>query len=211
MCKIGNRILTIPNFLSFLRLSLIPLFAWSLFNDKSSELTPLILIFSGFSDWADGKVARLFIKQASHFGEILDPLVDRIYIIAIPFIITLHKEISWWLVIILLSRDIILAATLKPLLNRGITTLPVTYMGKVATFLLMIGFPGIILEQYRFKFHLLVITFIWKLIEGAIVMYIWSGGVYLIQTFSIFLYIPKLIKVKKHLLSPKMFCYVLYE
>ena len=90
------------------------------------------------SDWADGKIARL-LDQSSRLGVLLDPAVDRLYMVAVP---------SCWRSagschggsFVLLARDGLLAATLPLLWSRGLSALPVTYIGKAATFALMSGF-----------------------------------------------------------------------
>ena len=79
----GDRVLTIPNALSVLRLLLLPVFGYLLFSGAVGWAVA-VLMFSGFSDWADGKIARLVADQSSRLGELLDPAVDRIYMLVIP-------------------------------------------------------------------------------------------------------------------------------
>src|SRR5687768_8187617 len=79
----GDRIVTIPNALSVLRLLLVPVFLYLLFTDAIGWAVA-VLMFSGFSDWADGKIARLVADQSSRLGELLDPAVDRIYMLVTP-------------------------------------------------------------------------------------------------------------------------------
>ena len=74
----GDRILTIPNALSVLRLLLVPVFIYLLLVVDANAWAVAVLMFSGFSDWADGKIARLFDNQSSRLGALLDPAVDRI-------------------------------------------------------------------------------------------------------------------------------------
>src|SRR4029078_13020872 len=88
-----------------------------------------VLMFSGFSDWADGKIARLVDNQSSRLGELLDPAVDRVYRVTVPVALAMYGAVRWWIVVTLLGRDVILAATLPVLRSRGLTALPVTYIG----------------------------------------------------------------------------------
>lgn len=67
-----DRIVTVPNALSVLRLVLIPVFVWLLLVEKADGWAFAVLMFSGFSDWADGKLARL-LDQSSRIGALLDP------------------------------------------------------------------------------------------------------------------------------------------
>ena len=73
-----DRVLTVPNALSVIRLVLVPVFLYLLLVSGALGWAVAILMFSGFSDWADGKIARLFDNQSSRLGALLDPAVDRI-------------------------------------------------------------------------------------------------------------------------------------
>src|SRR5689334_22184707 len=143
-----DRILTVPNVLSVLRLVLVPVFLWLLFGAHANGWAVAVLMFSGFSDWADGKIARLMANQSSRLGELLDPLVDRIYMVTIPVALAFYGVVPWWFVATLIGRDVLLAATLPVVRSRGLTALPVTYIGKAATFALMSGFPLVLLGQW---------------------------------------------------------------
>ena len=79
-----DRVLTVPNALSVIRLVLVPVFLYLLLVSGALGWAVAILMFSGFSDWADGKIARLFDNQSSRLGELLDPAVDRIYMVVVP-------------------------------------------------------------------------------------------------------------------------------
>src|SRR5690242_13095026 len=79
-----SRVLTVPNVLSALRLVLVPVFLWLLLGAHETAWAVAVLMFTGFSDWADGKIARLIDNQSSRLGELLDPAVDRIYMVVIP-------------------------------------------------------------------------------------------------------------------------------
>ena len=74
--KPKNKIFTIPNVLSLLRILTIPLFAWTYLNDHLI-VTLILVLFAGLSDTLDGKIARAF-NQVSEFGKILDPLADKL-------------------------------------------------------------------------------------------------------------------------------------
>ena len=112
----SDRVLTIPNALSALRLLLVPVFLYLLLSAHANGWAVAILMFSGFSDWADGKIARLVPNQSSRLGELLDPLVDRIYMLVVPVALAIAHIVPWWFVGILIGRDALLAATL-PLLR----------------------------------------------------------------------------------------------
>ncbi len=186
-----GRVLTIPNVLSVIRLVLLPVFAWLMLARHSYGPALAILMFSGASDWADGKIARLVANQSSRLGELLDPLVDRIYMVAVPVVLALAGVVPWWLVAVLLGRDALLAATLPVVRSRGVTALPVTYIGKAATFALMSGFPLILLGQWDSGWSRAVGAVGWAFVIWGTGMYLWSAVLYLIQVRLVVLRLSK--------------------
>ena len=139
-----------------------------------------ILMFTGASDWADGKIARL-LNQSSKLGEYLDPAVDRIYMVTIPITFGLRGIVPWWIIAVLLARDVLLAAELPLLRTRGITALPVIYVGKAATFALMSAFPLILLGQWDALWSRVVLACGWAFLIWGLYMYLWSFVVYAMQ------------------------------
>lgn len=113
-----NRVLTVPNALSALRLVLIAVFTYALLGAHANGWAVGILMFSGASDWADGKIARL-LNQSSRLGVLLDPAVDRLYMVCVPVVMAMSGIVPWWFVAVLLARDGVLAATLPLLWSRG--------------------------------------------------------------------------------------------
>jgi cardiolipin synthase (CMP-forming) len=139
-----DRILTIPNVLSFLRLLGVPLFLWLVLVPQADGWAFVLLVVSGVTDWLDGAIARA-TGQISRLGQLLDPLADRLYIAATLVGLAIRGIIPWWLVLVLLARDAVLAVALVLLKRRGITGLPVHFLGKAATFCLLWGFPLLLL------------------------------------------------------------------
>jgi cardiolipin synthase len=138
------RVLTVPNLLSVLRLLGVPLFLWLLLAGGGTPATDVwaivVLALGGISDWADGKLARL-LDQYSRLGELLDPAVDRLYILAALLGLGLRGVVPWWAVGVLVGRDLVLAVCLPLLRRRSFGPPPVVYLGKAATFLLLWTFP----------------------------------------------------------------------
>lgn len=186
-----SRVLTIPNILSVIRLVLVPVFVYLILVPRAFAPAVAILMFSGISDWADGKIARLVPNQSSRLGELLDPLVDRIYMITVPVGLALAGVIPWAVVAILLGRDLLLAATLPIVRGRGVAALPVTYIGKAATFALMSGFPLILLGQWDALWSKVISATGWAFVIWGIGMYLWSAVLYLIQVRLLVRQLPK--------------------
>ncbi|HOB47802.1 MAG TPA: CDP-alcohol phosphatidyltransferase family protein [Mycobacterium sp.] len=186
-----GRIWTIPNVLSAIRLALVPVFLYLLLVQHAYGPATGVLMFSGVSDWADGKIARLMDNQSSRLGELLDPLVDRIYMVTVPVGLALAGAVPWWLVAVLLGRDVVLAATLPVLRTRGVAALPVTYIGKAATFALMSGFPLILLGQWDALWSRVIGACGWGFVIWGTGMYLWSAVLYLIQVGMVVRTMPK--------------------
>jgi cardiolipin synthase (CMP-forming) len=188
---VRDRVLTVPNALSVLRLVLVPVFLYLLLVADARAWAVGVLMFSGFSDWADGKIARLVANQSSRLGELLDPAVDRIYMVTVPVALALYGAVPWWIVLTLIGRDAVLAATLPVLRGRGLTALPVTYIGKAATFALMSGFPLILLGQFDALWSRVVLACGWAFLMWGLAMYLWSGVLYLAQVAMVVRQLPK--------------------
>jgi cardiolipin synthase (CMP-forming) len=185
-----DRVLTVPNALSVLRLVLVPVFLYVLLVPHDDAWAVGILMFSGVSDWADGKIARL-ANQSSRVGELLDPLVDRIYVVTIPIAFALRGFVPWWIVAVLIGRDALLALTLPALRSRGLTALPVTYIGKAATFGLMSGFPLILLGQFEGEWSRVVLAIGWGFLIWGLATYLWSFVLYVVQFVMVLRQLPK--------------------
>ncbi|MGH3639350.1 MAG: CDP-alcohol phosphatidyltransferase family protein [Mycobacterium sp.] len=186
----GDRVLTIPNALSVLRLVLVPVFIYLLAVDANAWAVA-VLMFSGFSDWADGKIARLVDNQSSRLGALLDPAVDRIYMVVVPVALAAYGIVPWWFVLVLIGRDVLLALTFPVLRSRGFTALPVTYLGKAATFSLMSGFPFVLLGQWDALWSRVILACGWAFLGWGMAMYLWSGVLYLVQVTMVVRQLPR--------------------
>ena len=105
-----ERILTVPNVLSGLRLLGVPVFLWLILGPEADGWAVALLMVSGFTDYLDGYLARRW-HQISRLGQLLDPIADRLYILATLIGLGIRDIIPWWLVIFLLLRDVMLLAT----------------------------------------------------------------------------------------------------
>lgn len=185
-----NRVLTVPTALSAIRLALIPVFIYVLLVAHAHGWAVAILMFSGASDWADGKIARL-LNQSSRLGVLLDPAVDRLYMVAVPVVMAFSGIVPWWFVAILLARDGLLAATLPLLWSRGLSALPVTYIGKAATFALMSGFPLVLLGTWDALWSRVVGACGWAFLIWGLYGYLWAFVQYAVQMTLVLRRMPK--------------------
>ncbi|MGH3555502.1 MAG: CDP-alcohol phosphatidyltransferase family protein, partial [Mycobacterium sp.] len=137
-----------------------------------------------------GKIARL-LNQSSKLGELLDPAVDRLYMLTIPIAFGLRGIVPWWIIVALLARDALLVATLPLVRSRGLSALPVTYLGKAATFALMSAFPLILLGQWEALASRVALACGWAFLIWGMYMYLWTFVVYSAQTVLVMRRMPK--------------------
>lgn len=165
---------TIPNALSVLRLLGIPLFLWLVLVQQADIWAFVVLVIAGASDWFDGYLARK-LHQMSRLGELLDPAVDRLYILATLIGLALRDIIGWWLVAILVGRDLFLLLLLPLLRRAGKVSLPVTYVGKAGTFALLWGFPVLLLGSLPGYWGTGVTAIGWSFALWGTFLYWWAG------------------------------------
>jgi cardiolipin synthase len=178
--QVSSRVFTLPNVLSLLRLLGVPLFLWLMLGPEADLAALAVLMFSGFSDWLDGKLARAW-DQVSRVGQLLDPLADRLYIVATLFAFVVRDIVPWWLAAILIGRDVVLALTLPVLRHYGYGPLPVHFLGKAATFNLLYAFPLLLLSQLDGLVGDLAAPFGWAFTIWGVALYWWAGLLYLAQ------------------------------
>lgn len=182
--QLSEKILTVPNLLSALRLLLVPVFLWLILIDQNL-LAFAVLAFSSFTDWLDGYLARK-LNQMSRLGQLLDPAADRLFILASLLGLAITNQVPWWLVIVIVSRDILLFFTLPFLAQIGYGPLPVNYTGKAGTFALLYAFPLLLLPQVLPEsFAVVVYPIAWAFAFWGIWLYWWTGGVYLLQVYNL--------------------------
>lgn len=136
-----NRVLTAPNLISFGRLLLVPVFLW-LYVIGHVLPAMILLALVGTSDFVDGYVARA-TGQVSVLGKLLDPLADRIVIIAVLIAYSIKGTVPWWLSSVIIARDLIIMVAFAVFEKRGLPRLPVNRTGKRATAALFTGMGAI--------------------------------------------------------------------
>lgn len=177
----SDRVWTIPNLLSFLRLLGVPLFLYLLLAHPPHDGWALVVLaVSAFTDWADGKLARL-LGQYSKLGELLDPAADRLYIFATLIAFVVRDFIPWWVAALIIGRDLVLAVGLRVVRLHGYQALPVHYLGKAATFCLLYAFPLLLLAQGGSALARLAQPFGIAFTVWGMLLYLWSGALYVGQ------------------------------
>lgn len=175
-----DRVLTIPNLLSLVRLVGVPYFFWLIVGPHSDGLALIVLFASGATDWLDGYLARR-LKQFSRLGELLDPLADRLYILAALAALYIRHLIPVWVVVALLVRDLVMALLLGKLKQTGITGLPVHFVGKAATMNLLYALPLILLGTFDSDLGHVAHILGWAFLIWGVTMYWYAALLYIKQ------------------------------
>lgn len=178
-----DRVFTLPNILSFTRLLAVGAFGWLIL--AGHDLAAVILLaVSGATDWLDGFLARL-LKQRTELGAKLDPVADRLYILVAIIALTMRGIVPWWLLVILLARDVMLVLLVPSLRRSGVVALEVNRVGKAATLCLLLALPLILLAYSPSLGFDLAGWLGWPLAVLGAVLYWWAGLIYLQQTVAL--------------------------
>jgi len=176
----GDRVWTIPNLLSMLRLLGVPLFLWLVLGPKADWWALGVLAFAGLSDWLDGKIARAW-NQTSRLGAVLDPMADRLYIFAALLGLAVRDAVPWWLMAVLVLRDLLMVGALPVLRHYGYGPLPVNFAGKAATLCLLYSFPLLFVAGYGGVLGDIARIVGWAFAIWGTAIYWWAGLLYAVQ------------------------------
>jgi cardiolipin synthase len=175
-----DRVWTVPNALSVLRLLGVPLFCWLALGPKADGWAVIVLMVAGITDYLDGKIARRY-HLTSELGKLLDPAADRLYILATLAVLTDRSVIPLWLTIVLATRELVLAVALLVIRRYGIGPPDVTFLGKAAALNLMYAFPLLLLSVGPTTLDHVVRPLAWSFAVWGAVLYIWTGALYLLH------------------------------
>ena len=140
-----DRVLTVPNVLTVVRFLGVPLFIWLVLGAHEYGYAVLVLAIMGSTDWVDGYVARRY-NQMSNLGRIMDPIADRMSLIAVAVTLVIAGVLEWWYLTALLVPDAILLSLSLHYFHSH-PDLPVSRVGKIRTALLLVGTPLLVLSK----------------------------------------------------------------
>jgi len=189
---LSDRILTVPNLLSVLRLLGVPLFLYLTLGPEYDVLALIVLMVAGITDYLDGKLART-LNQASRLGQLLDPVADRLYILSVVVALAMRDIIPVWLAVLLPLRDVFLFALVPFLRTRGYSALPVHFLGKAATANLLYAFPLLLLGDDSGTVADLANVFGWAFAIWGTGLYWWAGLLYGWQVRKLLVDTPRVV------------------
>jgi cardiolipin synthase (CMP-forming) len=142
----GSRIVTLPNAISVVRLACAPLLLWLLLGPDEREIAVALLALLGATDWVDGWIARRF-DQGSDLGKVLDPVADRVLLLAAAFALLLEGSVPLAVAVAVLAREALVAIATLALAAAGAARIDVQWSGKAGTLALMFALPGFLLAE----------------------------------------------------------------
>lgn len=174
-----DRILTVPNVITVIRLCTLPVFVYLLFGADDRHAAGWVLFGIGSTDWLDGYLARR-LGQVSNVGKVLDPVADRLLFFVGVGSIIIDGSVPLWFAVAVLVREAAVAAATLGLAAAGATRIDVTWFGKAATFLLMGAFPAFLVGESDASY------------AGGMEILAWSVGLpgLVLSYYSALLYVP---------------------
>jgi cardiolipin synthase len=176
--RASSAVLTIPNLLSFLRIVLIPVFVSLIVHHPTTTAGLIMFSVVVATDWVDGWVARRTGK-VSQLGKVLDPTADRLAIAAGLIALVVRGAFPLWAALLILVRDAaILIVGAFFLIGKGVK-LEVRFIGKVATFMLMMAIPWVSWGNLGLPLSDAAIVAGWASFAVGIVEYYVAAGAYI--------------------------------
>ena len=140
-----DRILTVPNLVTLVRLAGIGVFVWLLFGEHRQTPAAILLAVLGATDWVDGFVARRF-HQVSNLGKVLDPVADRMLVATAVISVLVQGAAPIWFGVATIAREVLVSLAVLLLASLGAERIDVLFVGKAGTFGLMFAYPTFLLS-----------------------------------------------------------------
>lgn len=172
-----DRIVTLPNAITVVRLSLLPVFVYLLFGQDDRFWAGWLLFALGCTDWVDGYLARR-LGQVSTVGKVLDPVADRLLFFVGGLSILIDGSVPVWVVVLVLVREVGVAVGTLALAAMGARRIDVTWYGKAATFLLMGAFPAFLVSHSDTGTADAYGVLAWSVAIPGLVLSYWSALLY---------------------------------
>jgi len=186
--EVSNRVFTLANLISVVRLMAIPVFLYLVIVDRL-VVAFVLLVVAVLTDFVDGMVARQ-MNQITRLGQFLDPFADRLFIAATAVALAIEGVVEWWLVVVVMLRDALLGVGGLVMSRYGHATLPVKWWGKAATFGLLFVLPlfllGAIVSHYGAPgWGEVLVTVAWPIAIVAVLVYWIVGFSYLFDAIAL--------------------------
>ncbi|MEP7160159.1 MAG: CDP-alcohol phosphatidyltransferase family protein [Dermatophilaceae bacterium] len=174
-----DRIWTVPNLLTMLRMLGVPVFLALIVTGRDGWAL-LVLAVSGITDYVDGALARR-LRQVTRLGQLLDPVADRLFILSTMVGLLVRGLLPWWFVAALLARDLAGSILVRRVRKVGYRGVPVNFLGKAATFNLLYAFTLLLLAAWQPDWARWVLPVAWAFAWWGLALYWQSFAMYAVQ------------------------------
>jgi cardiolipin synthase len=172
VAPVSNRLLTIPNVISLIRLCCIPYFIHLVFVQDRETAAAVLLAVLGATDWIDGWIARRF-NQVSAVGKFVDPAADRLLLVVAAVTIIVRDAMPLWFGLLAGLREAMVIAGGIVLATKGIKGLEVEYVGKAGAFFLMFSLPLFLVAHSGVSWHTEALVAAWVFgVPGIVLNYV---------------------------------------
>jgi cardiolipin synthase len=175
---VEDRVLTIPNAISIIRLLCVPLFVWLLFARDDRANAAWLLGGLGATDWVDGYIARHF-NQVSTLGKVLDPVADRVLLLTAAACILIDGSVPGWIAVVVLIREGLISAAVLALAAAGARRIDVQWAGKAGTLALMTALPFFLMSHSTVGWHRGAGTVAWIFVIPGLVLAWYAAVTYI--------------------------------
>ncbi len=182
-----DRLLTVPNLLSILRIVLTPLFVWTLFLGEPYVITSLVIFSAAaLTDLVDGYYARRY-AASSLWGAFLDPIADKILVCTALISFSIIGFVPLWAVLIVVARDLLITG-LRVVKMSGVKPLETSFLAKSKTFLQFIAlylmfFCLLLAPHNQAVWYIAVAAAAKIMVFCVVVLTVYSGLDYLRRSF----------------------------
>jgi cardiolipin synthase len=164
-----DRVVTVPNAITAVRLACVPVFVWLLFGEHRQTDAAVLLAVLGATDWVDGFLARRW-HQVSTLGKVLDPLADRVLVGPAVISVMVYGAVPLWFGLATVAREVLVSGAVLLLASLGAERIDVLWVGKAGTFGLMVAYPSFLFGHGSVSWHTPVIIFAWLCAIPALVL-----------------------------------------
>ncbi len=166
---VSNKIITIPNVMSMCRIVLILPFIICFLSEKYIE-SAVLIITSGLTDCFDGLIARK-LHQVSSLGKILDPIADKLTLIAVGICLCVYMPIVTPVIVILMVKDLLMLLGGIALIKCKVTPSPAKWYGKLGTIMFYFSVCLIVFLKAFFQYENDVLSFVLLSITAALMIF----------------------------------------
>lgn len=172
-----DRIATIPNVISGLRLACVPVFVYLLLGAEDRRAAALLLATLGATDWVDGWIARRF-DQVSTLGKVLDPVADRVVLLTGVVAILIDGAAPLWVGLASLGREALISIGTVAVAALGGRRIDVSRAGKAGTFLTYFAYPMFLAGDAELGSRTVWRGLAWTFVLPGVVLSWWALGTY---------------------------------